>query len=319
MKIVFMGTPDFSVPILRGLVEADYQIKAVVTQPDRPKGRKKIMTAPPVKEEALKHGLTVLQPETLKAEENVDDILKMEPDVIITAAFGQILPERLLTAPSFGAINVHASLLPKYRGGAPIHQAVIDGEEKTGITIMYMVKALDAGDILAKRELPIEDSDTTGSLHDSLSIVGRDLLLDTLPLLKQNRLEPVAQNPSEVTFAPNIGRGQEQIDWDKPGKEIYNQIRGMNPWPVAYSNYNGKVFKIWKAQKRQLQIAKESEPGTIISINEEAIVVAAADDIAIEITELQPAGKKRMEAADYLRGSHELQTGESFTNDKKNI
>ncbi|RSL31277.1 methionyl-tRNA formyltransferase [Salibacterium salarium] len=319
MKIVFMGTPDFSVPILKGLVDAGYQIEAVVTQPDRPKGRKKIMTPPPVKEEANKHGLTVLQPETLKIEENVDAILDKQPDVIITAAFGQILPVRLLEAPTFGAINVHASLLPKYRGGAPIHQAVIDGEEKTGITIMYMVKELDAGDMLAKRELPIADDETTGSLHDSLSVIGRELLLDTLPLVKQNEIEPVPQNPEEATFARNIGRGQEQIDWNKPGKTIYNQIRGMNPWPVAYTNYGGKVFKIWKAKKQELKSSRLSEPGTILSIGDQDIVVATADNTAIEITELQPAGKKRMTAADYLRGSHELQTGESFTNDKKNV
>ncbi|WP_158737653.1 methionyl-tRNA formyltransferase [Alteribacillus sp. YIM 98480] len=315
MKIIFMGTPDFSVPILRGLVEEGYTIEAVVTQPDRPKGRKKTLTPPPVKEEALKHGLRVLQPETLKKKENVEEILNLEPDLIITAAFGQILPESILEAPVHGAVNVHASLLPKYRGGAPIHQAVIDGESKTGITIMYMVKQLDAGDILTQKEVEITDTDTTGKLHDKLSIAGRDLLLETLPDLLQGKLAPIAQNEQEATFAPNIQRGQEKIDWNMPGQAVYDHIRGMNPWPVAYTTYNGKPFKIWEAKKVRSS-SDEQQPGTIETVKEDGIIVKTGDQQSIDIKEIQPSGKKRMKAADFLRGNHGFKTGEQFNNDQ---
>ncbi len=310
-----MGTPDFSVPILRGLVEEGYTIEAVVTQPDRPKGRKKTLTPPPVKEEALKHGLRVLQPETLKKKENVEEILNLEPDLIITAAFGQILPESILEAPVHGAVNVHASLLPKYRGGAPIHQAVIDGESKTGITIMYMVKQLDAGDILTQKEVEITDTDTTGKLHDKLSIAGRDLLLETLPDLLQGKLAPIAQNEQEATFAPNIQRGQEKIDWNMPGQAVYDHIRGMNPWPVAYTTYNGKPFKIWEAKKVRSS-SDEQQPGTIETVKEDGIIVKTGDQQSIDIKEIQPSGKKRMKAADFLRGNHGFKTGEQFNNDQ---
>ncbi len=310
-----MGTPDFSVPILRGLVEEGYTIEAVVTQPDRPKGRKKTLTPPPVKEEALKHGLRVLQPETLKKKENVEEIVNLEPDLIITAAFGQILPESILEAPVHGAVNVHASLLPKYRGGAPIHQAIIDGESKTGITIMYMVKQLDAGDILTQKEVEITDTDTTGRLHDKLSIAGRDLLLETLPDLLQGKIAPIAQNEQEATFASNIQRGQEKIDWNQPGQAVYDHIRGMNPWPVAYTTYNGKPFKIWEVKKAPSS-SDQQQPGTIEAVNEDGIIVKTGDHQSIDIKEIQPSGKKRMKAADFLRGNHGFKTGEQFNNDQ---
>lgn len=310
MKIIFMGTPDFSVPILRGLIEARYDICAVVTQPDRPKGRKKILTPPPVKEEALKHGLKVLQPESLKNEESVQEIIALKPDLIVTAAYGQILPEALLNFPRFGAINVHASLLPKYRGGAPIHQAIIDGEEKTGVTIMYMVKELDAGDILSQREIPIEETDNVGTLHDKLSIVGKELLLETIPPLIKGEITPIPQDDDLATYAPNIERGQEAIDWNKRGADIFNQVRGLNPWPVAYTTHEGKVYKIWACEKRA---GKEgSKPGEILAIEEDEIVVSSGDNTAIAITEIQPAGKKRMKAAHFLRGNHHLKQGDIF-------
>ncbi|WP_240375252.1 methionyl-tRNA formyltransferase [Bacillus piscicola] len=311
MNIVFMGTPDFAVPILNGLVAEGYTIGAVITQPDRPKGRKKTLTPPPVKEAALAHGLKVLQPETLKEAGNVDEILEEKPDMIITAAFGQILPEAVLEAPRYGAINVHASLLPLYRGGAPIHQAIIDGQEKTGITIMYMVKQLDAGDMLAQQEIEIAETDNVGTLHDKLSIIGRDLLLETIPALINERAEAVPQRDEEATFAPNIQRGQEEIQWEKHSSDIYNQIRGMNPWPVAYTTYKGKNFKVWQARKRDVSLAPEAEPGTILELTDE-ITVAAGGGTAISLSEIQPAGKKRMSAADYLRGKHEFQLGERF-------
>ncbi|MDA3130664.1 methionyl-tRNA formyltransferase [Aliibacillus thermotolerans] len=308
MKIIFMGTPDFSVPILRGLIEAGYDVCAVVTQPDRPKGRKKILTPPPVKEEAIKHGIEVLQPPTLKNEERVNEIISRKPDLIVTAAYGQILPEKILSAPPFGAINVHASLLPKYRGGAPIHQAIIDGEKKTGVTIMYMVKELDAGDMLAQKEVVIEETDNVGTLHDKLSIVGKELLLETIPPLIKGEITPIPQDEQLVTYAPNIERGQEKIHWNKPGKDIYNQIRGLNPWPVAYTTHRGKVYKIWKGEKREGYSGHI--PGEIIKIKETEIVVATGDETAIAMTEIQPAGKKKMPVADFLRGKHSFEQGD---------
>ncbi|SFP05939.1 methionyl-tRNA formyltransferase [Salibacterium halotolerans] len=319
MKIVFMGTPDFSVPILEGILEENWEVVGVVTQPDRPKGRKKILTPPPVKQAAEVHGIPVLQPKTLKKEENVQAVLDLHPDVIITAAFGQLLPESLLSAPPYKAVNVHASLLPKYRGGAPIHQAVIDGEEKSGVTIMYMEKEMDAGGILARREVAITEVDTAGTLHDKLSAAGRNLLLETLPRLADQQITSEPQDSQEATFAPNIKRGREKINWNEPGHVIYNQVRGMNPWPGAYTTYKGKPIKIWETRKTHVSSAKETAPGTILALEEDGIVTAAADDTAVIITSLQPSGKKAMKAADYLRGSHELKPGERFNGDENNV
>ncbi|SFE40120.1 methionyl-tRNA formyltransferase [Alteribacillus iranensis] len=310
MDIVFMGTPDFSVPILKGLIENDYTVSAVVTQPDRPKGRKKKLTPPPVKVEAERHGLEVLQPETLKKEEQIQAIIEKNPDLIVTAAYGQILPEELLKAPKLGSINVHASLLPKYRGGAPIHQAIIDGEEKTGVTIMYMVKELDAGDMLAQKEVEITYTDTVGSLHDKLSIVGRELLLETIPQLQAGTLQPTPQNEAEATFAPNIQRGQEEINWERTALDIYNQVRGMNPWPVAYTTYKEHSFKIWSVGVDSHTRTDKFSPGTIVEISANRLLVAAGEGTAITVEELQPAGKKKMPIADFLNGKHELDVGE---------
>lgn len=314
MNIIFMGTPDFSVPILKGLVEAGYHISAVVTQPDRPRGRKRSLTPPPVKEEALRHGLDVYQPETMRDDEKIRQLTSLKPDLIVTAAYGQILPGALLNAPAYGAINVHASLLPKYRGGAPIHQAIIDGEEKTGITIMYMVKELDAGDMLAQKEVEITTTDNVGTLHDKLSMIGRDLLLETIPNIQSGQITPVPQNDKEATFAPNIRRDQEEIEWSRPASEIYNHIRGLNPWPVAYTTYHGKNIKIWKASVLSNHDSNAT-PGQIIEITSQQLIVAAGEGSAIAVEELQPAGKKKMVTADYLNGKHEFQVGERFGHD----
>ena len=224
-SLVFMGTPAFSVPILRMLSEEGYNILAVVTQPDRPVGRKKILTPTPVKEEALRLGLRVIQPEKLKGSKELEEIIALNADIIVTAAFGQLLPVELLESPIHGCLNVHASLLPAYRGGAPIHQAVIDGQTKTGVTIMYMAQKLDAGDIITQKSIPIEHEDTTGILFDKLSIVGRDLLKESLPLILDNKHERIVQDESQVTFARNISREQERIDWSKSATDIYNQVR----------------------------------------------------------------------------------------------
>jgi methionyl-tRNA formyltransferase len=300
-KIIFMGTPDFSVPVLQQLVKDGYEVIAVVTQPDRPVGRKRVLTPPPVKKEAVKQGIPVYQPEKIGKQEELEPILALQPDLIVTAAFGQILPKALLEAPKYGCINVHASLLPELRGGAPIHYAIINGKEKTGITIMYMAEKLDAGDILTKVEVPIAEADTVGTLHDKLSAAGAELLSRTVPQLLNGELTPMKQNEEEATFAWNIKREQERIEWTKSGEEIYNHIRGMNPWPVAYTTFQNFVLKIWSSEK--INKASTSEPGVILSIEHDGFVVATGNETAIKITELQPAGKKRMDAGQFLRGA----------------
>ncbi|PGY10824.1 methionyl-tRNA formyltransferase [Bacillus sp. AFS031507] len=300
-KIVFMGTPDFSVPILQQLIKDGYDVIGVVTQPDRPVGRKKILTPPPVKVEALKHSIPVFQPEKIRQEEELEKILSLNPDLIVTAAFGQILPNKLLEAPKYGCINVHASLLPELRGGAPIHYAIMQGKQKTGVTIMYMVEKLDAGDILTRIEVPIAEEDNVGTLHIKLSTAGAKLLAETLPLLLEGRLTPRPQNNEEATFAANIKREQEKINWTKTGEEIFNHIRALNPWPVAFTTLNGQVLKIWRAEKESGQ--KVAVPGTIINIESDSFSVSTGNGTAIKIIELQPSGKTKMMSEQFLRGS----------------
>lgn len=299
-KIVFMGTPDFSVPVLQSLLQADYDVIAVVTQPDRPVGRKRVLTPPPVKAEALKHGIPVYQPEKIRNQQELDEILALNPDLIITAAFGQILPKELLEAPTHGCINVHASLLPELRGGAPIHYSIIQGKKKTGVTIMYMVEKLDAGDMISQVEVEIEEHDHVGTLHDKLSAAGSKLLIERLPDLLEGKLTPAKQDDSKATFARNIKREQEKIDWTKSGEEIYNHIRGMHPWPVAYTTLDGAVMKIWWGEKVSRH---SSKPGEILEVQKDGFVVSTGNETAIKITDLQPSGKKRMSAVDYLRGA----------------
>lgn len=300
-RIVFMGTPDFSVPVLRRLIEDGYEVVGVVTQPDRPVGRKRILTPPPVKVEALKHNIPVLQPEKIRLKEETEKVLALNPDLIVTAAFGQILPKEILEAPKFGCINVHASLLPELRGGAPIHYSIIQGKKETGVTIMYMVEKLDAGDMLSRVVVPIDESDHVGSLHDKLSLAGANLLSDTIPALLEGILKPQKQDESKVTFAWNIKREEEQIDWSKTGEEIYNHIRGLHPWPVAYTTLNGEVLKVWWGEK--VNHNKNTEHGEIIGVESDGIVVSTGNNIAIKITDLQPAGKKRMDAKQYINGA----------------
>jgi len=301
IKVVFMGTPDFSVPILRRILNDGYHVQAVVTQPDRPVGRKKKITPPPVKAEAEKHGIPVLQPEKLRNSKELQTILDSKPDIVVTAAYGQILPKELLEAPKFGCINVHASLLPELRGGAPIHYAIMQGKKKTGVTIMYMAEKLDAGDIISQVEVPIEETDHVGILHDKLSEAGAELLSKTLPKIINGDITPIKQDEHQATFAHNIKREQEKIDWTQTGEDIYNHIRGLHPWPVAYTTLEGNTVKIWWGEKRKL--SEKHKPGTIIAIEKDGILVATGNDTGIKITELQPAGKKRMKAEQFLRGA----------------
>lgn len=300
-RIAFMGTPDFSVPILNSLIHSEYEVVLVVTQPDRPKGRKKVITSPPVKIEAEKHGIPVFQPEKIRHE--YEQILSYKPDIIVTAAFGQILPKELLEGPKFGCVNVHASLLPELRGGAPIHYAIMEGKKETGITIMYMAEKLDAGDILTQRSIRIEVNDHVGTMHDKLSIVGAELLMETLPKLFAGEITAVKQDEEKATFAANIKREQEEIDWNKANNEIYNHIRGLHPWPVAFTTYAGQTMKIWWGEPIDKQYS--GTPGMIVEKEptNEAFIVICGNNKGIRITEIQPAGKKRMSVKDYLQGS----------------
>ncbi|MEQ2526435.1 methionyl-tRNA formyltransferase [Bacillaceae bacterium CLA-AA-H227] len=300
-KIVFMGTPDFSVPVLQQIITDGYEVIGVVTQPDRPVGRKKVLTPPPVKVEAEKHGIPVFQPEKIRVQEELDKILALNPDLIVTAAFGQILPKALLDAPKLGCINVHASLLPELRGGAPMHYSIIQGKDKTGITIMYMVEKLDAGDMLTQVVVPITETDTVGTLHDKLSVAGAKLLSETLPKLLNGELKGTPQREEDATFAYTIKREQEKIDWTKTGEAIYNHVRGMNPWPVAYTTHDGAVMKVWWTEK--VKGSAQKAPGEIIALEEDGFVVATGNETAVKIIELQPSGKKRMKASDFLRGA----------------
>ncbi|EOE6412263.1 methionyl-tRNA formyltransferase [Enterococcus hirae] len=300
-KLVFMGTPAFSVPILEGLLEEGYEVVAVVTQPDRPVGRKKIITPTPVKEAAVKHGLLVLQPEKISGSEEMEKIIALQPDVIITAAFGQFLPEKLLQAPVHGAINVHASLLPKYRGGAPVHYSIINGEKETGVTIMEMIKKMDAGGIYAQESLPITKQDDVGTMFEKLSVLGKQLLLKTLPDILNGNLSPRPQNESKVTFSPNITREQEAIDWNKTAEEIDNQVRGMRPWPIAFTTYEQTRWKLLNVEA--LAEKTTAEPGTIIKKDKKNLWIACGKQTVLAIKELQPAGKGKQAINEFLNGS----------------
>jgi len=308
-SIVFMGTPQFSVPILDGLVAAGYDVLAVVTQPDRPVGRKKIVTPPPVKQAALAHSLPVLQPEKISGSPEMDEVLSLAPDLIVTAAFGQFLPEALLHAPVYGAVNVHASLLPKYRGGAPVHYAIMSGESETGVTIMRMVKKMDAGPVFSQRSLPIGAADDVGTMFDKLSLLGRDLLLETLPAIIDGSAEAVPQDEQLVSFSPNITKEQEQINWQQSAEQIDCHVRGLRPWPVAFTTYRGQRWKLWDVTPTDETTG--AEPGTIIAAKKQDFRIAAGGGTVLQINRLQPAGKGQLTAVDFLNGvGKELKVGD---------
>ena len=299
MRIVYMGTPDFAVFPLQSLIKAGHQIVGVVTQPDRPKGRKQTLTKPPVKVVAELMGIEVYQPERIKNKEAIERVLQWNPDIVVSAAFGQIIPVEILEAPKYKAINVHASLLPKYRGAAPIHQSIIQGEKETGITIMYMIKELDAGDILSYIKIPIEEKDTVGTLHDKMSQAGAKLLVETIEKLEKGEINPIKQDESLVTFAKTLKREDELINWNKTSREIYNQIRGLNPWPVAFTYFRKEVFKIWWGEP--IDYRHDQEPGTIVLVEKDRLYIATMDG-AIALEEVQPAGKNRLNIVSYLQG-----------------
>lgn len=299
-RIIFMGTPEFSVPILEALCESEYEVVAVVTQPDRPVGRKRVLTPTPVKKLALKYQIPVYQPEKLSGSKELEELIALQADLIVTAAYGQFLPTKLLNAPVHRSINVHASLLPKYRGGAPVHYAIINGDKETGISIMYMEKKMDAGAVLAQKSIPIEEGDDVASMFDKLSLLGRDLLMETLPALFAGQVTPVEQDEEKVTFSPNIKPEEERIDWEKTAEELANQIRGMCPWPVAHTTLKGERFKIWRAEKTER--TTDLQPGSVVDWDKKALYVACGAQTVLRLLEVQPAGKKKMPVSSYLNG-----------------
>lgn len=299
MRVVFMGTPDFAVPTLERIIQDGHEVIAVVTQPDKTRDRGLKLQYSPVKECALKHNIQVMQPDRIKKDiEFIEKYKELKPDVTVVVAFGQILPKDILESPKYGAINVHGSLLPNYRGAAPIQWAVINGDKVTGITTMHMDEGLDTGDMILKKEIEIGEEETAGELYDRMAILGADALSETLKLIEKGEAKREKQ-PEEYTYAPMLTKETGKIDWNKKTEEISSLVRGVNPWPGAYTEFNGKKFKISKVAKAD----GRGTPGSIISANPKEGLIIATIDSAIEIIEIQPENKKKMLAKDYLRGN----------------
>jgi methionyl-tRNA formyltransferase len=315
-SIIFMGTPQFSAPILQSLVDDEhYDVVAVVTQPDRKVGRKHILTPSPVKKVAVENDIKVYQPEKLSGSEEMQALIDLNADLIVTAAFGQFLPMSLINSVKIGAINVHASLLPKYRGGAPVHYAIMNGDKETGVTIIYMVKKMDAGEMLASAKMPITDQDDVGTMFDKLSLLGRDLLMETLPDLIDGKVNSTAQVEEEVSFSPNISPEEEEIDINLPARLVDAKVRGLRPFPVAYVMMEGKRTKLWKT--RVVDQTTDLLPGQVVDKNKHELLIATGENGVIAIEELQPAGKQKMAITDYLNGVGEnIQPGKQIINDK---
>ncbi len=305
-RIVFMGTPPFAATVLKKLLENDdYNVVGVVTQPDKLVGRKKVLTPTPVKLVAVEHNIEVFQPTNIK--EDYKAVIKMEPEIIITAAYGQILPKDLLEFPKYKCINVHASLLPAYRGGAPIHRAIINGEKKTGVSIMYMVEKMDAGDIISQAEIEISDADDTGTMFEKLANLGSDLLSQTLPSIFAKSINVTKQDEHLVTYAKNITRSEEKIDWQLTAKQIDHYIRGMTPFPTCYTVIDNLNIKVFKASIIDIEVSAKA--GEIINISNDGIEVATSDNKVISLTEIQMAGKRKMPLKDILNGNHPFKIG----------
>lgn len=302
MKIIFMGTPDFSVKALEVLVEAGHEVLAVVTQPDKAKGRGKAVVMTPVKERAIAYQIPVYQPERVKTDEEFYKmLLDTAPDVIVVAAFGQILPKRILDLPRYGCVNIHASLLPKYRGSAPIQWAVIDGERETGVTTMMMDVGLDTGDMLEKAVVTLDADETGGSLFDKLSHEGGKLILSTLDKLSKGTAVRTKQPEEGSTYARMLDKSIGSIDWKMDAAAIERLIRGLNPWPSTYTHYEGNTMKLWAAGVREVDVSLHAAPGEIIEIGRDFFLVQTGNG-GLAVKELQLAGKKRMDAGSFLRG-----------------
>ena len=312
MKIIFMGTPDFAASALEKIAEAGHEITLVVTQPDKPKGRSGELQVSDVKACALKHGFPVFQPERIKLPENVAYLKNYEADIYVVAAFGQILSQEILDIPKFGCVNIHASLLPKYRGAAPIQQAIIDGEKKTGVTIMQMAAGMDTGDILLQREIPIDDNETGGGLFDKLSELGAELIVEALPKIERGELTPVPQDEELATKCGKLSKNMGKIDFNKSAVDIRNLVRGLNPWPSAFTRLDGKMLKIWGADAADDKNAKEiagnaevlknAAAGSVSFVTKDTIGVATGKGTLV-LKEVQLEGKKRMLVKDFLLGN----------------
>ena len=301
MKILFMGTPDFAVPSLAALLAAGHELCGVFTQPDRPKNRGMKLQAPPVKEFAIAKDIPVFQPDNVKDGSALAIIRTLEPELIVVAAYGRILPEEIIRYPVYGCINVHSSLLPKYRGSAPIHWAILNGERESGVTIMHMVKALDAGDIIAQRATPIDPNETVETLHDRLAAIGAELLVEVVEQLLDGTAVRTPQDEEQVTYAPMLSRDLSPLDWTRPAKQLHNQVRGLVPWPATstdlFSKEPVKVFEV-----EELPESCKAKPGTIVAAGNAGIDIVCGDGKLLRIKQLQAQGGKRMSAGDYLRG-----------------
>ncbi len=308
MKVIFMGTPDFAVGTLEEIIKAGHEVVLVVTQPDKPRGRSGALQFTPVKECAVAHGIEVFQPTKIRLEENVEYLRKYDADIMVVAAFGQILPQSILDMPKYGCINVHASLLPKYRGAAPIQWAVINGDPVTGVTIQQMDIGVDTGDIIAIREVTISDEETGGGLFDKLAVVGAEVCVEAMAAIENGTATRTPQNHDEATHVSMISKEFGNIDWNKSAVEIERLIRGLNPWPSAYTKLDGKAFKIWKAQV----VSKNTDatPGSIVGVAKNALEVQTGEGV-LSLLEVQLEGKKRMEIDAFLRG-YSVSEGTSF-------
>ena len=300
MKILYMGTPDFAVKPLKALIENNYDVCGVVTQPDKPVGRKAILTPPPVKIEAENTGIKVYQPQTLKNGEGIEILKETNPDVVIVVAYGKILPKDFLEFSKYGCINIHGSILPKYRGAAPIQRCVLDGEEYAGVTAMQMDVGLDTGDMLLVEKTKIGENETSGELFDRLADMGAQLLIKTLDKLKNGELKPEKQNDEESTYASMLDKSMSPVDWKNSAQQVHNQIRGLDPWPVALTVYNGKTLKLFRSYVTDS--LGSGEAGAVKNVKD-GLAVFCGDGKAVIITEVQYEGKKRMKAADFLRGN----------------
>lgn len=300
MRILFMGTPDFAVPSLEALLAAGHQVVGVFTQPDKPKNRGMKLQPPPVKVCALAHDIPVFQPTKLRDGTALAQIQELAPDLIVVAAYGRILPQEILDYPRLGCINVHSSLLPKYRGSAPIHWAILNGDQESGVTIMKMVLALDAGDILAQRATPIDPDETVEDLHDRLADLGAQLLPETVEKLANGTAVAIPQAEDQVTLAPMLSRALSPMDWTRPARELHNQVRGLIPWPAAVTQLNGVRCKVFSTTVLEESTGKA--PGSVIAADKKGLKIACGGGTVLQINELQADGGKRLKAADYLRG-----------------
>ena len=297
MRVVFMGTPDIAATCLKNILADGFEVVGVYTQPDRPKGRGMKLVASPVKEVALAHDLPVFQPENFREEETVEQLRSLKPDICAVVAYGRILPQKVLDVPTYGCINIHASVLPKYRGSAPYQWAVLDGLTETGVTAMYLCREMDAGDIIDVSKTPIGENETAGELLDRLAVLGADLLSKTLTRFESGKVEAAPQNPAEVCFAPMLDKTMCPIDWTKTARQVHNHVRGLHPWPVATMELQGKTFKVHETRV----VEGNGAPGKILGLTKTGLRIACGEG-AVEILSLQAEGGKRMAAPDYFRG-----------------